>query len=206
MEMQQSIRKFKVTHYLSALLLVAAGVILVIWPEMTLTTICMVIGGIVAAVGVFYIIAYFVRDRLKSILGMDLVLGLLITAVGILILTHTKTVISMIPVIFGVVLLISSLVKVQTAVDMKRLHVKRWWITLLFAVMTIILAVVLIRNPFEAMATLMVYVGICFIVDGILTLFSMIALGANLRRVKKLAERESKDADIIDAEEKPLEW
>ena len=200
MEMQQSIRKFKVTHYLSALLLVAAGVILVIWPEMTLTTICMVIGGIVSAVGVFYIIAYFVRDRLKSILGMDLVLGLLITAVGILILTHTKTVISMIPVIFGVVLLISSLVKVQTAFDMKRLHVKRRCITLLFDLMTIILAVVLIRNPFEAMATLMVYVGICFIVDGILTLFSMIALGANLRRVKKLAERESKDGDIIDAE------
>ena len=202
-QVQDAIKKFKLTHYLSALLMVAAGVFLVIRPGTALETLCTVLGACVTFAGAFYAIAYFLRGKLRAVLGMDLVLGLLLAVAGILILTHPKAVISMIPVALGVVLFVSALAKLQTAFDMKRLGVTRWWISLLFALITIVLAVILIRNPFAVMSGLVVYVGISFIVDGVLTLFSMIALGANLRRVKRLEEKEVID---VEAEEKPLEW
>ncbi|MBQ9563938.1 MAG: DUF308 domain-containing protein [Lachnospiraceae bacterium] len=205
-QVQKSIKHFKITHYLSALLLVLAGIVLVARPGMALETVCVILGVMVIGAGLFYIVSYFVRGKLSAVLGMDLVLGIQMAGVGILLLTHPKAVVSIIPVIFGCVLFVSALVKLQTAIDMKRLGVTRWWITMVFALLTVMLAVVMVGKPFAAMQVLMVYVGISFIADGVLTLFSMIALGANLRRVKRLENGRAKETVDAEAEEKPLEW
>ena len=207
---QGAIKRYKLSHYLTTLIMIIVGVVLVAEPELAIATICTIVGIMLVITGIAYIVWYFVRDNLSAVLGMDLVFGILITALGILILTHADFVLKLINVILGVIMIFSAVIKLQTAIDMKRLGVKRWWITLIFSVICVIMGIVMIRNPFEVASALIIYVGTCFIVDGIVTLFSMIALGGSLRRVKRLAadtvKEAAKETIDVDAEEKPLEW
>ena len=62
--------------------------------------------------------------------------------------------------------------KVQNAVDLKRTEHPRWWLILLFALISIGLGVTLILNPFEDEILLMIFIGgSTFIVADALPIF-----------------------------------
>ena len=92
--------------------------------------------------------------------------------------------------------------KIQNAIDLKRVDYPRWWLILVFALISIALGAILIWNPFAAASTLMMFVGASLCADGIMSLWSMFCLTRSVRRVeKKLKEEEEyRNMERVDGE------
>ena len=69
------------------------------------------------------------------------------------------------PFAVGILLLIGGIVKLQNAIDMKRLGFLRWKVVLFFALLLFLMGGLLIYNPFEGRG-LLVYIGVSLILDG----------------------------------------
>ena len=60
-----------------------------------------------------------------------------------------------------------SLIKLQMAFEAKRSGLSSWWNVLLTAVVGVVFGVLLVIDPFEGAAFLMIFYGIALMVDGI---------------------------------------
>ena len=156
------IKAFKVENILTALLYVALGVVLIMFPESIAKTLIYTIATIVIAVGVIKIISYFLKREQAGYSNAGIVSGLIFIVIGLFILTSTKIIISVIPFVMGVCILISAYSVLQLS---KYTNEKNRGM-LLAAIVTFILGIVLIFNPFRAAKWMIRLVGICIAFTG----------------------------------------
>lgn len=89
----------------------------------------------------------------------DLVVGISVLAFGAFVLLKSQFVLSVLPFFTGVFLLIGGVVKLQGALDLKRLGFGAWWLILLIALAMFVLGGVLVANPFEAARVVVILIG-----------------------------------------------
>ena len=95
-------------------------------------------------------------------------------------------VVSVLPVVFGLFVIFDAIARVQNALDLRRCGYDSWKGFLLLPVLSVVLGVVLIVNPFGAMETLVMAIGIILIVEGAINLLSALYTVLALRRFAKL--------------------
>ena len=178
-------KRLKTSYVLVSLGYVILGAVFLLRPELSLNVVCYALGTLVIVYGIVHLITYFVKDRLESAFRYDMVIGIVAVALGIFILICPQLVASVLPFLIGIFILLSSIMKVQNAVDMKRTEHPRWWLFLVFALISAALGVTLIMNPFGSAAVLMMFVGASLLADGVMSLWSMLGLALSLRKVKK---------------------
>lgn len=160
------IKAFKVENILTALLYVALGVVLIMFPESIAKTLIYTIATIVIAVGVIKIISYFLKREQAGYSNAEIVSGLIFIVIGLFILTSTKIIISVIPFVMGVCILISAYSKLQYVLQLSKYTNEKNRGMLLAAIITFILGIVLIFNPFRAAKWMIRLVGICIAFTG----------------------------------------
>lgn len=148
------------------------GLVLLIWPGLSGGLICTILGLGTLMFGVVKLISYW---RLKELGGFqaDLFLGVIFAAVGIFILTQPGIVLSILPIVLGIALVLGGLSKVQRAFQLKGMGYSRWTTVLGTGILTCLLGLVLLVNPFAAAAAMIQCIGIGLIVDGASELWAM---------------------------------
>ena len=199
--MRDSLKKLKTSYNWISFGYVVLGLVFLFWPELSLMTLCYAFGILTIVYGIVHLIGYFVRDRLISVFRYDLVIGIIAVALGIMMLIRPQYIVSILPILLGIFIILSSIMKIQNAIDLKRVDYPRWWLILVFALISIALGAILIWNPFAAASTLM-FVGASLCADGIMSLWSMFCLTRSVRRVeKKLKEEEEyRNMERVDGE------
>lgn len=176
-----------------SVLLVVLGVYIIINPEVGVAAICGVIGALALIFGIIKIAVYFSTEIRGIGLSYDLSIGALCAIAGIILLFKPKGVVDLIQVLVGVFLLIDSVLKLQTAVDAKRLGLEGWWVTLIFTLICLALGVVMLLKL--GADILMVLVGVALIADGLqnlcIVIFSIIA-------GRKLAQNDKDGDGLVD--------
>lgn len=161
---------------LSALLPVGyilLGIVLMIWPTMSTDIFCLVVGVGALVFGIFYLIRYWQNCREGFTFRLELVLAVVLAALGIFCLVTPRTLLSILPFFLGVVLLIDGVGKIPRALEMKELGFPRWWVELLFAVLTVALGLVLVINPFSLVRVSVIFFGASLAISGVTDLFMM---------------------------------
>ena len=134
-------------------------------------------GGIVLIViGVLCIIRYFRMEVLEATASQSLAKGLIALAAGIFCAVRSQWFVETFPlltIVYGIVILVTGLAKVQLTVDMLRMKNKKWFFGAIAAAVSIICAVVILMNPFKTTIVLWKFTGIALIVE---TVFDIIAL------------------------------
>ncbi|MGN0203881.1 MAG: HdeD family acid-resistance protein [Coprococcus sp.] len=164
-------KKWKWQEISSALLMVAAGLVLLLMPELTLRTIANVVGIIVIIIGAIFLISYFGRRSLSAG-NYDLVKGLVIVGAGIFICTRSELVVSILPVLLGIGVVVSGMLKLQHALDLKKMGYDTWVRIGITAAINIFIGLLVIMNPFSTVAWLMRFIGIGFIFSGVTDLIT----------------------------------
>ena len=126
-------KKFSRSYILLSALYVVLGIVLLLWPTSSVQMICYTLGFIMVVLGITYGILYFTKDRLTGVLPMDLVIGIICLAFGAFILLNPEFLASVMPFAMGIILLLGAVVKIQSAVNMKRLAFQKWYLVLLMA-------------------------------------------------------------------------
>lgn len=168
------IRKVKTGYICISVLLIAAGLLLILQPELSALTVCCVTGGLIAVFGVIKLIGYFSKDLYRLAFQFDFALGIFALIAGILMLAHPADIVKTVPVIFGVFVVTDGAFKLQTARDAHLFGLSAWWGVLLLAAVTCIGGLLLIINPFEGAAALMTLLGANLIVDGLQNLIVVV--------------------------------
>ena len=160
----------KKSPFLSALLpvgYIALGVVLIIWPSLSTELFCLVAGVCALAYGLYNLFLYW-RNRQKGLpCRLELMLGVLFAAIGACILLFSRLLLSVFPFLLGVILLIDGVGKILKAMEIKSVGFSRWWVELIFAVITAGLGMILLFNPFGLVRLAVVFFGISLVVSGV---------------------------------------
>lgn len=171
---------------ISGIFLVAVGLVLLFFPEGTTRMIAYIAAVLLLVMGISQIISYLRSDPGMGRYNSSLVAGIMLVIAGLIIYFRAAAVISIIPVILGIIIVISGVAKLQQAVDLARMKVSRWSTVLVISLLNIVLGVVIIFNPFSTVMTLLRFVGIGLIYSGLSDVIATIYLS---RQTKDYQDR-----------------
>ena len=156
--------------------------VLLIWPATSAKIICIVLGIIVLAHGIFRIVGYFMKDDFGIPDRFDLALGIFNILLGCYALFCTRQMLTLLPLLLGILIIIESIFKVQALIDLKRVGYQNWWIDLILTILTIAIGVILIIDPFSGLA-LTIFIGVSLIFDGLINLWTVLYLSSVIKRL-----------------------
>ncbi len=191
----KEVKQFSKSYIFISALYVVLGIVLLAWPTLSVQMICYGLAVAMIVIGISYGIMYFTKDTLEGFLQMDLVIGIVCLAFGIFILLNPTFLSSVLPFAMGIILLLGAIVKIQSAFNMKKLRMKKWYLILVCALVIGVLGAVLLCNPFGEERYMILYIGICLILDGLVNLVSLICIQTRLRKLKKI-QKANPDIDL----------
>lgn len=80
----------------------------------------------------------------------------------------------MFTIIYGILILVTGISKIQLTVDIFRRKNKKWFWAAINAIVTIVCAVVILRSPFTSTAVLWMFIGVSLLVEGVLDIITLI--------------------------------
>jgi len=172
-------KKMQGSYIVMAVAYVVFGLSLLVKPELSTTVICYAIGAVCVIYAVANLIKYFTGSMNRMYIEPDFVLSVIICVFGIVTIVRPAVIISILPFIVGIVLVFSGLIKVQDGINLKRFNYDRWFLVLGFAVISVILGIVVLLNPFGTGLLFTRMVGLFFTVDGVLSISSIVMLRKN---------------------------
>lgn len=156
---------------------VLVGVLLLINPVAFTAGIITVAGIILLIVGIISVFKYFKSDAMEAAIGQYLVKGLVALAAGLFCIFNSGWFIATFPIltiIYGVVVLVAGLGKIQIVVDMIRVKSKKWGFALVSAALSLICAYIILDNPFASVGALWMFTGVVLITEAIIDVVTMI--------------------------------
>lgn len=150
-------------------IMLVVGIIFLVYPGGTLITATRILGIALLLMGAVGIVLPLLRKEDMS--TPDVIVSAVEAIAGIIVLASPHFVISLYPVIVGIIIALYGLSDVMTALHMKQVDIGSWKTALILAVITVVLGVVVLVNPFKTMSVLVRIVGIVLIYKGITGLF-----------------------------------
>lgn len=160
----------KTGYIVMSLVFCAAGIACIANPGLSAAVIGRALGVAMILFGAVKLVGYCSRDLYRLAFQYDLGFGLLLMALGILVLLRPAGVLDFIFTALGIVVLTDGLYKVQIAVDAKRFGISTWWLTLVLAVDTGIIGLALVFRPWDSARVLTILLGAALLAEGILNL------------------------------------
>lgn len=191
------LKKLKTNVVISALLCVLLGLVLAIWPGMSMHIVCVAIGSVLILGGVIRLAeSFFARDG-SMYSQMNMIVGIIFTVVGIWIVIKPEKVLSIIPIIVGIVIAIHGLNNLQQSFTLCREKYDKWWVALLLGLATVGFGALLIFRPFAALDTAVMLIGIFLIYDGISDLWIVSRISRTAKALRQEAEALDVEAEEI---------
>lgn len=160
----------KAGYIVMSLVFCGAGVLFIAKPELSAMVISRALGAAMIVFGLIKLVGYFSKDLFRLAFQYDLGFGLLLIALGILVLAKPAGVLDFIFVALGIAILADGLFKVQIAVDSKRFGISTWWLTLVLAMVTGVVGLALVFRPWDSARLLTTLLGAALLAEGILNL------------------------------------
>ena len=143
----KGLRSSLVNYLIDAILLAILGVVMLIWPGVTMKVVCILIGVILIGLSLIKVIMHFVRPAEEGGMPFTLLAGLIEAALGLALVIYHESFIDIFHIITAVLLIYGSIVAFVQAI--KLLKVKLIWSILLFiaAAAALVLGVIILINP-----------------------------------------------------------
>ena len=142
-------KRIKALYITISILSLLAGIALVIWPGASVITICYVVGSAAILVGAVRLAGYFSKDSYNLNFQFDFAMGLVFLILGTVLIFHPGDTVAVLHFSVGILVLVDSVFKLQTALDAKHFGLKKWWVMLLCALLCAGLGLVLVILPFR---------------------------------------------------------
>ncbi|MCD7736675.1 MAG: DUF308 domain-containing protein [Lachnospiraceae bacterium] len=157
-------------YIIIALAICALGIVLLVNPDCPMEILCEALGILFVADGIIKIIGYFSKDFYCLAFQYDLAFGILMAAVGLLVLIRGESWSRLLFSVLGLVILADALFRIQMSLDAKKFGLDLWWRILLIAILTGVFGMILLINPYDGTGITMSLMGVAVLLDGLLNL------------------------------------
>lgn len=162
--------------------LISSGVILVLGlllffkSSVTLMGISYIFGGLIIAIGVLAIVRFISNNHSDISNQLNIVYGIIFIISGIFFIEKPEIIGSIIPVVMGIGIIISSSLKIQQSFNLKSLNSSYFFWSFVTALLSLICGVVLLFNPFKGAVIITKVIGIFLVMYAILDICNTIVL------------------------------
>ena len=191
------LKKLKTNVVISAALCILLGIVLVVWPGLSMQIVCTAIGAVLLIGGGVRLAAYFTAKDGSVYSQMNLIMGIILAVVGIWILLQPDKVLAIIPIIVGIVIALHGVNNLQQAITLCKEQYDKWWVALILGLLTVGFGVLLIFKPFAALDTAVRLIGVFLIYDGVSDIWIV-------SRVYHTAKTIKQEADALDVDAKEI--
>lgn len=176
-----------------AVLTIVMGIALIANPNAAALTICRLVGWIILISGACSVI-FYLRGARSFWETSGLVLAVVGILLGIFIIRSPEAIVKFLGYLMAAILLIHGINDVKEAFGAKAYQDPQWLVALVLGIVSILLGLLIVWNPFSSATLLMTVMGVALVYDGITDLLIVL-------RVADFARRNGldlKDDDIID--------
>lgn len=175
------IKKYEKKSIFVSILMILLSVFLIFKPMQSMQIIIYLFGGITILDGILHIISYFqIKDELR-VMNFELVEGLLEIVAGTAIILCSKYLIAIFPILLGVWMIVKSIIKFQLGFNFRAVEGTNWISVVIMSVITFILGLIVLFNPFASAMAATTVLGIILLVYSILNLCEAIYLSFKLK-------------------------
>lgn len=167
-------RAAKIGYIVMSAALCVLGILLICLPEVFSGLIGVLIGIILIVFGAVRMAGYFSKDLYRLAFQHDLTLGIILIALGVIVLINPASLMIFVCSAMGLFFLLDGVLKIQTAFEAKKFGLGRWWLIFAMAVITGLLGLALMLRPGAGSNLLMILLGISILSEGILNLITAI--------------------------------
>ena len=128
------IQAAKSGYIIVSVLLCMLGAALIADPTFSVLLLCRLSGLLLVLFGAIRIVGYVSKDLYRLAFQYDLAFGILLIALGALMMLRTDKMANVLFSILGIYVLADALLKVQIAIDAKAFGIDSWWLILAAAV------------------------------------------------------------------------
>ncbi|MCC8182486.1 MAG: DUF308 domain-containing protein [Clostridiales bacterium] len=167
---------------LSAVVTILLGLLLIFLPESTLAVVLGILGWVLVILGVCSIVT-FISNRSVAVSYGQLIFGVVELILGLWIARNPGGMVSFITTIAGIWVLVHAGQNLQFAYSAHRAGAAGWGTALVTGILTLVVAFVVLLNPWSSVVTLMVFAGVCLVIDGVADLVTVARLGEYFRNL-----------------------
>lgn len=157
-------KKTKLYPIVSMLILIVLGIVLIVHPGETLDLAVRLIGAALLLIGAFTVVGQILKKEDRDYL--TLCLGAVEAVAGIIVLASPRFVVSLFPVIVGIIVALYGVSDLVAAIRLRRSGANDVW-ALVLAGVTVLLGVILIFAPFKTMTVLVRVIGFILVYKGV---------------------------------------
>lgn len=164
---------------------VLLGVLLLFDPIGFTTGIIKAGGILLILTGIYALIGYFRTSPEEAQMGQGLVKAVIALLGGLFCLFNSEWFIVTFPlltIMYGLVILLTGIMRIQWAVDMLRMKRERWYLGAVSAVLSLIFAGLILYNPFTSTAFLWTFVAVSLIVEAVADLIVLIFAAGSIEK------------------------
>lgn len=188
--MKEMFKRIKGEFILSSIMCMILGIVMIVWGHPILIILGRILNVILIAIGAVYLLGFFLNG-MKN--GFSAAIGAVVFLVGIWGLANPAVIVSIIPIIIGVLLIGHGVKEFMVALESKRYGYERWGIGVLLAIISLILGVLCVINAFGLMELAFYVIGAALIYNGISNIWVV-------SRASKAEKAYRMDKEVIDVE------
>lgn len=165
--MKNFLKKVKANALASAIFYTVLGLVLLIWPGTSATVLTIALGVVLVLCGLANILDFLLHRDGSLYSRLHLIAGVILSVIGLWLTTQPNLLTVVVPRIMGILICIHGAGDIRSAFVLKKNRAPHTGLTLLLAVITFALGVMLVLNPFSAFTTVVRIIGLCLLYDGI---------------------------------------
>lgn len=178
----------KIWLAIAGILLIALGIVCLVYPTATLYSAAWFIGCFVLVSGIARLVFTFRTQAFLPNSGTRMLSSILQMALGIIFLSHNPIVTASLPVIFATWILVEGIIICVQSFDYKKAEYGQWWCILLLGILGAFFGIYGLSNPAAAGVTLSWMIGIGIISMGTSYLVALAGVNRLEKTVNKLLE------------------
>ena len=134
----------------------------------------------------------------NRLLGMgSLITGITFAIAGLVMIIYPSLLKTVIAIMIGVVMIINSINKIEYAITLRDNKVKEWYVSMIFAIITLILGIFFVVNTWTVVKIVTKILGLIIIIYAILDIIETIFVKRKVKCVFTIVE-EGKEIKVID--------
>ena len=162
----RAIRELKLNATLASVVYLLLGIVLLVAPTTSKNLLCTLVGVVVLIYGTFNLLS-FLMDRDFGGLSVELIIGIAAAAFGVFSLLNPGFLMDFLIIVLGLAIAVGSVGSLKRALNLRAFGYGYWWISLIVAITTLVVALTFVFCPEVYGALLMQIIGIILIVEAI---------------------------------------
>ena len=195
-DLEKNRKKIWWSSVTSSIILFILGLLLFLKPDTVIHVVALILGIFIIVVGIFALLKYFRAEQKNGMIRFNIIYGGVCIVSGLILALTPSAIASILPIVLGIWMIISSLLKIQYALNMKEAGSTSWIPTFTLAMITLVVGILLVINPWRGAQVILQIVGGFLMAYALLDVIASFLLNKETKTLMKVIDANIPDAEI----------